>query len=229
MPRLLPVAKSAAAPVSQSGSLPAGGRDEARKRLRAQQAEASQAGGSADRPRGRKENLHNERTAGVLQTIVKGTLRNMQDLRDMHNCIVDVFLGPSEDPIFSTMKDQTIAYSQLPQREREGPPHIVAFLGLLTALTQKGVAVGAANLQALENYLKETEGMDTEQMAEAVRHCRQVKCYQASQTRLVLEISRTPVRRQLIDALKQAGFKWCVGRAPAGHLERELQNWLDAL
>lgn len=231
MPKLLPsAARPGPAPSSPKGSSPAGDQDEARKRARSKR-DAAQASGSAGdgRPRSRKENLHNEKTAAILQTIVKGTLRNMQDMRDIQNCVVDVLLGPSEDPLFEKMKEQTVAYAQLPQKDRDGPPHLVAFVGLVNSLVQKGPSIGAMNLQALDTYYKEVETMETDQLAEQVRMCRQIKCFQANQTRLVLEVGRSPVRRVLLDSLKQIGFRLCVGRAPAGHLERELQNWLDVL
>ena len=155
----------------------------------------------------------------------------MQGQRDLEACVFDCLTGDSDSKIFIKMKEHTTAYSKLPQTEREarGSPHLEAFQGALAAMVEEGEAIGRANLEVLQKYQQEVRLMSIEELSEQVRLCRQVRCFDEKQRKLLLEMSRAKpeVRRALLEGLQQLKFRLRQGRAPAGYLERELGSILE--
>lgn len=178
-----------------------------------------------------KVKLHKEKTAKVLKLMIKSLLRNMQDIRDLQSCVVDVFLGEDSSVEFLRMKEQTKHYSELDQeaKNKNGPPHLLAFVGLLEGLISRGDAVGQANAVAIKRYHEQVQAMEWEELAEQVRMCRAMKTFKEGQKKLLLEVSRTPIRKELLLALRQVNFNHKQGRPPPTFMERELAEWLQYL
>ena len=155
----------------------------------------------------------------------------MQDQRDLMSCCIDVLIGPAEDNVFAQMANQTKEYSRRSKEEKEtmGSPHLLAFVGMLTAIIDKGPSVGQANHEAVKSYMEQVKHMQPAELNEHVRLCKQAKCYNMHDKKIFLELSRCPVRGQIIAGLVQMGFTKKGGRAPPSHLERDLVDWLQHL
>ncbi len=171
------------------------------------------------------------KTSKILKAIVKGLLRSMQDNRDLMRCCIDVLIGKEDDDILTQMSLQTTEYPKLDKaaKEAHGLPHLLAFVGLLTAILAKGPAVGQANFEAIQAYNEEVKNFSPVQLNEHVRLCKQAKCYKAENKKLYLEMGRCPVRSEILAAVIQLGFQKKGGRAPPSHLERDLVEWLQQL
>ena len=167
----------------------------------------------------------------ILKSIVKALLRTMQDTRDVTSCCIDVLIGPSEDSTFKEMASQTSEYSKLDKAAKEatGSPHLLAFVGLLTAIIAKGPSVGQANYEAVVTYNEQVKHFSPLQLNEHVRLCKQARCYKSETRKLYLELGRCPARDQILAAIIQMGFVKKGGRAPPSHLERDLIDWLQQL
>ena len=62
-----------------------------------------------------------------------------------------------------------------------------------------------------------------------IRYCRIEKMYSAEHKRLVLSVEATGIRAPLKAALLQTGAVAKHGRAPAGAMEFDMQEWLEEL
>jgi hypothetical protein len=129
------------------------------------------------------------------------------------------------------MSSQTKEWSKLDWEAKEtaGPPHLLAFMGLLMAIKEAGPTVGQHNFDKITEYLESATNMSTEELNDQVRLCKAAKCYNHSDKKLFLEMGRCPVRQHILAAVVQMGFKKKGGRAPPSHLERELGEWLEQL
>ena len=110
-----------------------------------------------------------------------------------------------------------------------GPPHILAFLALVKPIVEKGVAVGQANFEKLQAHDTSLAEKTTTEVNQEVRLCKQTKCYDGSKKKLYLRMQECPVRQEIASSLTQVGFERKVGRAPPGHMERDLAEWLEQL
>ena len=166
---------------------------------------------------GNKAKLQNMKTAKLLKIMVKSLLRCSQDQRDTTSCLVDVFLGPADSPIFDGIAGQTKAYAQLDQQAKDkvGSPHLIAFIGALDALVKKGESIGQANLEKLTTYQAKVHAMEPAELNEDVRLFRQFKCYDQKKKRLAVCMVKGEERKALVAALIQSGFVRKMGRAPA--------------
>jgi hypothetical protein len=179
----------------------------------------------------KKEYLGKEKVAKLLKTMVTSILRGLQESRDLAACVIDVMLAPAEAKFFETMKQATTNYSQLEQaaKEEAGPPHLQALMGLLDGLLEEKDKIGATNFEVISKYRLELKDMTTQEACDAIRMCRQFKCYKKEDRRLAFEITGTKIRKEIISAITQLGGKLKLGRDPATYLERDLAEWLQLL
>ena len=195
----------------------------------------TQAGGGAvqhKRPAEKKDSLAHVKTAKILKVIAKALLRDMQDMRDVASCCIDVLIGPSDDQIFEQRPAQTKESAKLDKQEKEaaGSPHLLAFVNLLAALMAKGpTVVGQANRTTLLSYMEAVKAFTPAQLNEHVRLCKQARCYNSGQREIFLELGRCPARAEILNAVVQAGFAKKGGRALPSYLERDLVDWLQQL
>ena len=90
-------------------------------------------------------------------------------------------------------KEQLRACSELAATKGKGhglgPPGIVAFTGLLQALSERGSTVGAANAAGVANIKQTWDDMEPEGAFDLVPHCKLAKVYDPALSRLELVIS----------------------------------------
>ena len=56
-----------------------------------------------------------------------------------------------------------------------------------------------------------------------------MKCYSDDDLKLILSIRDRDLMKTITDSFKQIECRICLGKAPPGHMERELSEWLEAL
>ena len=176
---------------------------------------------------GKKLALQGEKVAPFLKLLTKQLLRISQDMRDVQGCLLDVSIGEQEQQIAKAMKAKTVAYSKLENKKGEPPPHLWAFQGLLDGLAAMGEAIGAANAAKVKQFLEQYSNQSNEEAGEMIRICYLKPTYEKGKCRIILEISRCPIRENILSALVQAGFSRKMGKPPPGHMERELSDWLE--
>ena len=74
--------------------------------------------------------------------------------------------------------------------------------------------------------------METEEVlakADVVRFCLLDKCYNQAQRRVTIVVKDEGVRTAVGKAMEQLGFQRKSGRAPASHMERDVQMRLEEL
>ena len=76
--------------------------------------------------------------------------------------MIEVFLSPAT--VYKTMGEQTKAYLQSGQKA--GSPHIIAAVGMLTAVVKEGEKIGAHNLKVLGDALEKWTTMSLEEVSQ---------------------------------------------------------------
>lgn len=181
---------------------------------------------------GRGRGMSSEHAEGkVMQMVIKQLLKVSLHQRDADSILYDVLLMPSDHAVVKAMAMQTKQYGLATSREgkghRFGPPHVWAWGGLLRALKDMGDSVGVKNAGGIKQAFDELESMSTpEEKDEVCKYCRAEGTYKEGVSRLSLHIVPSSVRIAVLAALEQVGADRRVGRAPAGHYERELQKVL---
>ena len=115
------------------------------------------------------------------------------------------------------------------EKDAQGSPHLVATMGLVSAVVEEGDKIGAGNLKVLKRTLDKWSAMSPEELNQESRMCRQCKCWDKTKKRLVYSIVEVETRLALKEALKNLDFVYKIGRAPASFMERELADWLQYL
>ena len=93
----------------------------------------------------------------------------------------------------------------------------------------EGEKIGANNFKTLKETQEKWTAMTPEELNQEVRMCRQCKCWDKEKKRLVYSIVAVETRMAVKEALKNLGFAYKIGRAPASFMERELADWLQYL
>ena len=98
---------------------------------------------------------------------------------------------------------------------------IVAFQFILTFMQL---------ILSLEANLAELNDMDQVEKGHTIKHCKLDKVFVESKVRLTYAIvDHLELKLAVGRALTIAGAERKVGKAPATHMEREVQGWLEAL
>ena len=221
---LVPAAAAAAAPAEGAGAQSAEG--DGKKRKTAALSKKGVAG-----------NITGEvKTLAVLQT--RQLLKLSDAVCSLEGAVYDTFLGPADAPEVTQMAAQTACYSAETKAKGKGhglgPPHLWSFGGLLLALSERGVAVGAQNAEILAVWKAKWQDMSLEERSEIARYCRLAKTYKqegkAELRRITVCLSQAhPLRAAVVGAMQQVGWERKLGRAPKSMQERQLQDWLEAL
>ena len=169
----------------------------------------------------------------LMTVLIKQVLRSAQANRDFASILLEVLIIKGEEKPVQSAKLQTIAYNKLIKEKEKtseelGPPHLLCFAGFLKGLISEGEAVGKHNLKELTVFLAEYEARSVAERNQWVRFFKVDKMYKAEYKRVSFSIQHR-VSEALVSAAVQAGGVRKVGRAPATFLERELQEFLEAL
>ncbi|CAK0806212.1 unnamed protein product, partial [Prorocentrum cordatum] len=119
------------------------------------------------------------------------------------------------------------AFSAAGRGRSSGPPPSWVFGGPLTGLMERKEAVGATNAKKLTEIRATTEQMDVATKADNIKFCKMDWCYDQNKKKLLLHLDPT-FRSVILDCLTRTVAEMQQGRAPPTHMERELQEWLEA-
>ena len=143
----------------------------------------------------------------------------------------DGWMIKQEAPEYKKPKEQLRAYSELVAIKGKGhglgPPGIVAFTGLLQALSDRGSTVGAASAAGVAHLKQTWDDMEPEGAFDLVPHCKLAKVYDPALSCLELVISVAQHRGHMRGALGQTGTNRLLGQAPSGALERALSAAIE--
>ena len=166
----------------------------------------------------------------MLSMLVKQVLANTQATRVFFSILCEVFLIKTDSEESMEMRKQTIAFQGLVEQlsgQQLGPPNLYAFAGLMKALVARGDGLGQYSAPMLE-LKEEFDKGNVEERAMIVKHCQLEKVYKPDQKKLVLCVQHMQVAN-LMAAIKLTGAEIKIGKGPMGYMERDLQEWLEAL
>ena len=171
----------------------------------------------------------------VLMTLMlKQILRNTQDNRDLMGVLFETWLGPAASLVATMAKQQNLRYSTGARSRGHGlgPPHLYTFAGTLGALAvQAKETPSAAEAQGNLDTYSNKAMLDK---SEIIKFCRLTPLFEKSKIRITMSfgvgMEAQACRNSLVKMLSATeGFEYKAGRAPAGYMERELGQWLQAL
>lgn len=185
----------------------------------------------------------------LLPLVIKQLLKVTQNNRDFEGALMDTWLGPKKDVVFTTTTTQNGRYS-VAVRDRghgKGPPHLYTMAGVVGGLAKHRDVEEVEGEDAVlaEGAEEEAKGRDTMkgmletystwteiQKADFVKFCRVGKVYQEDKMRLTLMMAPTQAameaRIQIVKILdNRPGWVRKTGRPPAGYMERQLGEWLQ--
>ena len=108
------------------------------------------------------------------------------------------------------------------------PPFLVAFAGLVNSLVSRkpeeinGMKEDLMQLKGAYDGLEPTDRLDM------VKHCKLEKMFRPDLRRLAFVLIHAKAGA-VMKALVALGGQRKQGRAPAGFMEREIQDWLEAI
>ena len=161
--------------------------------------------------------------------------------RRLQAIVCDTFIGPTAAPVFATLRETISDYYDLVRAAKGGDdvktslaqigsPTPYVWVALISFL--ESADVGASNrgaVSALRQRLCATapdEAVTREAVEAATPLCVLEKCADAGKTKLIFATDYSE-RNAIIQSLIQLGLSYCVGSAPAGYLENELEGWND--
>ncbi|CAK0905960.1 unnamed protein product [Prorocentrum cordatum] len=152
-----------------------------------------------------------------------------QSRRNIEGVLFDVLIVPAELPEALKMQEQGSAYNAQVQAKGKGrglgAPHLFVFGGLLEALLLRQQSIGKVNFEKLTEFKARLQSLDYEEKMDITRFTKVDRCYDQGKRRITLCLQEG--RKEVIGALQQLGAELKSGRAPASHMERELQEWLE--
>lgn len=143
---------------------------------------------------------------------------------------IRVFTVKSDSQEVNRMKEQGKAYNEMVKvnpRHKNGPPHIYQFMGLLTALKERGVAAGAKNHKLISSMTRKYEEMGLAERSSAIKLRRIAKAHDQGIKRLLLVFGDTfknDEQKAVTEALAQTGAIRRYGRPPAGERDRAVAS-----
>ena len=171
----------------------------------------------------------------LLTLMLKTQLRSEQRHREMEAIHFETFIGPADTLFLNDLTEQTQAYNTQAKGKKDhdlGPPHVYACPSCLGELTKHHRdQVGGKNCQVVEAWLKELEDLPWKEVVEKVKLFKVSKVFDKEKRRLTFCLSPDLVeqRKALVGCLEQLGWERKYGKAPPSHMERELQEFLEAL
>ena len=161
-----------------------------------------------------------------LTVMVKQLLQTTQISRELQGIITEVFILDAEEEICKSMRAQTVAYSR---DQPKGPPHIYAAAGLInTICLMTKEQLGEISLNKLTELKKDYDQATITERSEMVRHCQLHTLFRQDRRKVTI-VLRHQFAEEITKAMVLRGAEQKFGKAPAGYMERELQEWLLAL
>lgn len=169
----------------------------------------------------------------LMTTMLKFTLQLGQSRRNVEGVLFDIILVRADSQEVIGMQDQTHTYGQkvkeLGKGHGLGSPHVYAWMGLIAALNKRTGGITAEAAKALKEYADKLAQQTVTLLHDECRFCRVDKVYNPQLKRITLSVEATGMRRAVVTALTDVGGAVKQGRAPASYMERELQEWLEAV
>jgi len=169
----------------------------------------------------------------VLIVLTKQILRSAQTDRELWGAVVDTGIVDTTSPLVVCSSEQTVLYNDTVQAKGSGhgvgPPHIWAFGGQLSAMNKNKEILGERLWPLVHDICTYYGEMTIAQKCEVVKICRKDKMFDSKKTRLTVVITDKAIRDVFLQCWDKmlVSRKW--GKAPPTYLEREIQNWLEAL
>ncbi|CAK0827916.1 unnamed protein product [Prorocentrum cordatum] len=170
-----------------------------------------------------------QKTLQVL--MLKFLLQLGQSKRNVEGVAFDCLILDGASQEATRMSAQGARYNEAVtasgKGRNHGPPRLWVFGGLLAALRRRKGAVGAASAKKLMELKQVIETWDMTKRGDMIKFCKMDQRYDVNKRKLMLHL-HPEIRQCIIDAMVQTGTEWKQGRAPVSHMERELQDWLEA-
>ena len=170
----------------------------------------------------------------MLILMIKQILRSAQHNRDMSGILLEVMVIHESEDALKMAKLQTVAYNtalkdKTKTGEEMGPPHLLAFAGFLKGLLDKGeTTMGKQLFSSLTDFKQEFDNMDIYSRSRVVRLFKIDKMYQQDQRRVSMCIFGD-IAKDIVEVTQLCTATLKIGRAPATFMERELQEFLEAM
>ncbi len=189
-------------------------------------------GGKGSKKKGDKKlTVRDGGLKAMLELMGKQILINAQIARDICSILFAVIIMKIDCDIIKAMQQEGKNYSQAVRAAGKGhqlgPPGPAIFCSMIEALCKADV--GAANRTALETVRDKLATAEQKAILEDVPFIKLGKCYDEGTIKILLHMRDRTTGKMVTDALAQLGGKICLGKAPAGHIERELSEWLTAV
>jgi hypothetical protein len=108
-----------------------------------------------------------------------------------------------------------------------GPPGPGVYIATLLAIVL--LEDGGANRTSLQEQIDAWKEVEQEEIIEEAPIIKTMKCYSDEDAKVVISIRDRSFAKVVNVSFKQLEGKVCTGKAPAGYLERELGEWIEAL
>ena len=109
-----------------------------------------------------------------------------------------------------------------------GALNLYAFGCLVKALVEDDIIIKAEVIDDLKKIKEEYEAASIPDRGEIVRHCQLEKQFRPDLKRLVIALKH-PLAHRVFEGLVATGAEKKRGKAPMGYLERDLQEWIEAM
>lgn len=175
-----------------------------------------------------------------MPLLFKQVVRSSQSSHDLEAVVLDTPIGPAEQALCTAMSEQDLIYAAETNRigrgNELGPPHVWSFGGMMTSLCNQEDQVEAGSdlnmlSEELKNEFGKYEALSVPAKANTVRYCRLSKLFDEKVRRVTLAFAEDEASQLLKNSvpptLVSSKFAPKSGRAPAIHMERELQGWLE--
>ena len=171
--------------------------------------------------------------AEAMPLLLKANCFLLQGQRELEAVVMDVLLIPTSLALVAKVKEATKEWAAKVKEEGKGhklgPPYLTVFNTMLPWLSEQDT--GAKNKKEIADYVKENQELAVDDQLMFVRSCRLKRAYDPEQQKLVFALRSTAamesLRKVLVDGFVQLGGSFKTGRAPAGGMERKLQEILN--
>ncbi len=170
----------------------------------------------------------------IIEMLIKSSLAASQQNREMAAIWCTTILMKKTGKaatIIEGMKAEGRNYAKATREAGKGhslgPPGPGIFLAMMEALII--LDIGGANRTKLTDLVEGWREADQETILEIAPIVKTAKCYSDDDLKLILSIRDRDLMKTITDSFKQIECRICLGKAPPGHMERELSEWLEAL
>ncbi|CAK0801431.1 unnamed protein product, partial [Prorocentrum cordatum] len=150
---------------------------------------------------------YNPANKSLMVLIMKMIMQLAQSRRTVEGILFDVIIAPQDMPEVTRMAEQGANYNE-------------------QALLNRQESIGKASYEKLKELKQRLGALNYEERMDIIKFTKLDRCFNQQQGRIALCLGGC--RKEIIGALVQLGGELKSGRAPATHMEREMQEWLEA-